>query len=148
MKCWVFLLDEPMFSMQRRIVLMERWMFSMERRGAGTDDAPAHRQPGGFVRDAPSGFGQPSWGGLKPAILHTGYRSPTQATLQQVAGEEVGAARHPYPAVVRHAHRERGRTHHHRRRRPHARVGDVRSTQATRWWALPEAFLYPAALCS
>lgn len=49
MKHWAFLLDKPMFSMERRIVSMERRMFSMERWVAGMGDVPANREPGGFV---------------------------------------------------------------------------------------------------
>lgn len=47
------------------------------------------------------------------------------APLQQVHGEEIGAARHPHAAVIRHAYSVRGRPPDHRHRRPHPHVGEV-----------------------
>lgn len=57
------------------------------------------------------------------------------ATLQQVHGEEIGAARHPDAAVIRHAGSVPEASRDHRRRRPHTHVGEVGPAQALSRWA-------------
>jgi len=57
------------------------------------------------------------------------------ATLQQVNGEEIGAARHPDATVIRHAGSVPEHSRDHRHHRPHTHVGEVRPPQALSRWA-------------